>query len=190
MLLISRFINTSEIRKVSVRCLFLVIFSLIHIFPGNSLANQGNQYPATPEGVLEKFIQLDAKGKRLRGDIAAEILNLVSWTETGAEVVVLISHFKVGKATITGRTATVPVEYEEIGSTDTLGFTSSPRRRVITFKLSKDIVWKVDEPVTAPHVHWKVAITHLKQLQKMEPIRKDSLEEIIKKITEETAAKK
>lgn len=190
MLLISHFINTSEIRKLSVISMFLTVFSLIHIFPRNSLANQGNQYPSTPEGVVEKFIQLDAEGKRLSGKTSGEILKFVTWTEFGAEVIVLISTFKVGKAAINGMTATVPVEYEEWGLTDTIEFTSSHSRRVITFKLSKDAVWKIDGPVTAPHVYLKVAITYLRRLQKMEPARQDSLEEIIKKITEETETKK
>lgn len=144
-----------------------------------------NNYPPTPEAVVQKFCQLDAKGKRLSSDTMKDITDLVTWPENGGEVMVVINSFTVGKATVKGSKVTVPVDYINIGSTDTIEFSSPSRNWVnpYTYHLvKKNGMWKIDAPISAPHVHWRTAIAHLRTLQRHEPPRNAALEAIILKI--------
>jgi hypothetical protein len=165
--------------------LLLVLVFLLLLPLGIGVADQKSKYPATPEGVVQQFCQLDAEGKRLSGDTLAEITKFVNWKEAGAEVMFVIVSFKVGKATIDGNKASVPVDYRTIGSTDSIQFSEpSPKRmNPYIYKLIRSNgVWKIDAPISAPHVHWKTAIAHLRLLQKDESPRSKQLESIINEI--------
>jgi len=171
--------------RLHLLCLLVGSFFTITFFTASGSTDQGFKYPSTPEGVVQRFCQLDAEGKRLRSDTMTDILDLVTWEETGAEVMFVNDSFKVGKATIIGNKASVPVDYRTVGSTDTLEFSGQSPNWVnpYIYKLVRSGgVWKIDAPISAPHVHWKTAIAHLRELQKMEPVRSDQLELIIQKI--------
>lgn len=156
---------------------------MIWIHLGSSLANQSDAYPLTPEGVVRKFCQLDAEGYRLGSDTWTKVSPLVTWTEEAGDMIFVIGGFKVSKATILDSTAEVIVEYEVLGSTNFIEFSEAPKQKSkVTFKIVKQIGrWKIQEPITAPHVDWKTAIAHLKDLQRT-PERKEQLELIIQKI--------
>jgi hypothetical protein len=164
--------------------LLILVFSLL-LPLGIGAAGQKSKYPSTPEGVVQQFCQLDAEGKRLSGDTLAEITKFVAWEEIGGEVIFIIDSFNVGKATIDGNKASVPVDYRIIGSTDSIQFLEpSPKRmNPYIYKLIRSNgVWKIDAPLSAPHVHWKTAIAHLRLLQKDESPRSKQLESIINEI--------
>jgi hypothetical protein len=42
--------------------------------------------------------------------------------------------------------------------------------------------WKIDAPISSPHVDWKTAINYIRKLQKNEPSRSAELESIIRNI--------
>lgn len=164
--------------------LFMIIF-----FSHRGLATQGDKYPSTPEGVVEKFCQLDAEGWRLSSKTYESMLPLVTWPEeiTAGEtmrVIHLISGFKLGNPTIQDSIAKVTVEYQYLGSTDTLEFSEAKRkRRTIIFELIRqNDKWKIQKPLTAPHVSWGAGIVYLRSLQKNKSYRKEQLEVIIQKI--------
>ncbi|MBM2839039.1 MAG: hypothetical protein HW415_1664, partial [Deltaproteobacteria bacterium] len=87
--------------------------------------------------------------------------------------------------TIDGNKASIPVDYKTIGSTDSFEF-SEPSPKWInpyTYELiKKDGIWKIDSPISAPHVHWKTAIVYLKPHIKDEHSRSQQLELIINNI--------
>lgn len=176
--------KTQSIIKNTVSIFFgLAILSL---FAASECKADGkNMYPATPEDVVRKFCQLDAEGMWLQGDTMLEVEKLVTWYDAGAEVMYIIDSFKVGKATIYGDKASVPVDYKTIGSTDSFEFSEpSPKwKNPYTYELiKKGGIWKIDSPISAPHVHWKTAIVYLKPHPKDEPARITQLESIINKI--------
>jgi hypothetical protein len=168
--------------------LLVLVFSVL-LPLGIGVADQKSKYPATPGGVVQQFCQLDAEGKRLSSDTMAEITKFVTWEEIGGEVIFIIDSFNVGKATIDGNKASVPVDYRTIGSTDTIQFSEpSPKwaNPYIYRLIKKNGVWKIDAPVSAPHVHWKTAIAHLRALQRDESPRSKQLESIINEIFKAT----
>lgn len=165
-------------------------FFIILLTPVSSSAQPGN-HPPTPEEVVQKFCQLDADGMRLRGDTWRQnILPLVTWVEEAGGRIFVIDSFKVGKALINGDKATVPVDYATIGSTDFIQF-SKPSPKWVNpypYQLVKiKGAWKIDGPVSAPHVRSKITIDSLQSIQKAEPSRKAALEAIIQQI--DTATK-
>lgn len=139
----------------------------------------------TPEAVVQKFCELDAKGTRLSSETFNNIADLITWPEEGGDEMIIIDGFTVGKATYKDNKAIVPVHYNNIGSTDFLNF-SPPQRSWADPYVYKLIFinghWKIDEPISAPHVDQKTAITYIQNLQKAEPDRKASLNKIIQKI--------
>lgn len=148
------------------------------------LAEQSRGYAESPEKVVEKFCQMDSEGYRLSHETWNKISPLVAWTEEAGDVFSVISNFKVGKAIIGNSTAMVPVEYNTLGSTNTIDFTEDSKKiRKITFVIKKQNgIWKIQEPVTAPHVNWKVAIEYIMKIKKAEPAREKALNLIIQKI--------
>lgn len=175
----------TELWRLRCLCNLLLFVMSLWFLLGNGLAEPPVAYPSTPEEVVRKFCQLDAEGKRLSGDTMSDILGLVTWIETGAEVIFVISGFEVGKAIIADSMAKVPVEYHRLGSTDGIEFSEIPRKKITSYiyKLVKqNNMWKIQEPVSAPHVYWETAIAHLKGIQHREPARKEQLELIIQKI--------
>lgn len=171
-------------KKIRFKGYILCFFFAMLSFPINSIGGSGSMYPITPEGVVQKFCELDADGKRISGDTMSDILGLVNWRETGADRIAVIRDFKVGKAIITDSKAEVAVEYDVIGTTDAMEFQVITRKKIVPYKykLLKNGRWKIDEPISLPHVHWKIAIEHLKGILKSEPDRKEELEAIINKI--------
>lgn len=151
---------------------------------------QNVSYQSAPKEVIEKFCQLDAQGKRLEGGTWQQsIAPLVTWVEEAGDMIFIISDYKIGKAEILDSTAKVPVKYSYLGSTDFIGFSRADKRsNTIIFELVKQKgEWKIERPITAPHVLWKEAIAYLRVLQNDEPQRKKQLDNIIRKI--EKAAK-
>jgi hypothetical protein len=168
------YINTLSLQLI-VLCLFLTVCG----------AENTKNYPLTPEAVVQKFCELDAKGDRLSADTMNNISHLVAWTDEGGEVMFVIDSFTVGKAAIKDGKATVPVHYTNLGSTDFIDFSMPSPKWVNPYVYQlvlKNGKWKMDAPVSAPHVDWKTAITYLRRLQKREPARQASLENIIRKI--------
>jgi len=142
----------------------------------------------SPEEVVQKFCHLDAEGKRLSGDTWIEIAKFTTLVEDSGEMMVIIEGFKVDNATISDNTATVSVDYQLIGSTDTIEFTKPSKKwaNPYIYRLVKqDSVWKIDAPISAPHVYWEIVVSHLKELQKREPVRREQLESIINQIINE-----
>jgi hypothetical protein len=158
---------------------------LILLMPVCSSAEQYD-HPLTPEEVVQKFCQLDADGMRLSGDTWRQrILPLVTWTEEAGGMIFVIDSYKVGKAKVNGDKATVPVDYVTIGSTDYIQFSNPSPKWVNPYSyhlVKKNGAWKIDGPLSAPHVHLKITIDSLRRLQKEEPSRKSALEAIIQKI--------
>jgi len=160
-------------------------FLLILLTPVYSSAQLDND-SSTPEEVVQKFCQLDADGMRLRGDTWRQsILPLVTWVEEAGDVIFIIDRFKVGKAKVNGDKATVPVDYVTIGSTNFIQFSNPSPKWLNPYPyqlVKKKGVWKIDGPISAPHVHFKIAIDSLRTLQKAESARKAALEAIIQQI--------
>jgi hypothetical protein len=168
------YINTLLLQLI-ILCLFLTACG----------TEDRKNYPQTPEAVVQKFCELDAKGDRLSADTMNNISDLVAWTDVGGEVMFIIDGFAVGKAAIKDSKATVPVHYINLGSTDFIDFSMpSPKwaNPYVYQLVLKNGKWKMDAPVSGPHVDWKTAITYLRKLQKREPARQASLENIIRKI--------
>lgn len=146
------------------------------------------QYDAVqkdPRQIMSLFCKLDADGARLSSDTRRDIEQLLDWGEEGGyDEMVVIKSFKIHKEYIRKSTATVSVEYNVLGSTDSVDFSAVPgKKKVINFSLERiDGRWKIKEPIIAPHVNWRKAIDHLRLLQRNEPSRKKKLEGIIKKI--------
>jgi len=139
-------------------------------------------FQLSPKNVVERFCELDAKGLRLSSDTRREIDKLLAWgEEEGYDEMVVIKAFKVNKEEIRKSSATVSVEYHLLGLTDSFEFTGvSDKIRVVNFRLErKDGLWKIKDPIIAPHVNWRNAINHLRLLQRDEPSRKKQLEGII-----------
>jgi hypothetical protein len=165
--------------------MFIVLLIAFDSF-GGGVQDMSSQ--SSPKDVVEKFCKLDAAGSRLSSDTrkTTNIESLLAWGEEGGyDEMIVIKNFKVNKAVITDSVATVTVEYNVLGSTDIFKFSKETNRHSkIEFKLLKQNAhWKIKEPVIAPHVHWKTAINHMRLLQKDEPVRKEQLESVIKKIT-------
>lgn len=171
--------------KIIMAIFLNLTFLLILLMPVYSSA-QENNHPSTPEEVVQKFCQLDADGMRLRGDTwRKSVLPLVTQVEEAGDMIFVIESFKVGKATLNGDKATVPVDYVTIGSTDFIQFSNPSPKWVNPYPyqlVKKNGVWKIDGPISAPHVHSKTTIDSLRTLQKEEPSRKTALEAIIQKI--------
>ena len=188
--------NKKEILGYSFLNLLVRVISLfiILVLTKDTLANNKDKYSAIPLKVVENFCLLDAQGKRLKGETwQKSIAPLVTWPEEAGDMIFVISDYKIGKAKILDSTATVSVSYRYLGSTDFIKFSEYVKNveqtRTITFKLVKENgVWKIKEPITAPHVYWKETVSYLRKLQNEEPLRKKQLESIIKKI--EKAAKR
>lgn len=160
-------------------------FLFVLVMPVCSSAQPYN-HPSTPEDIVQKFCQLDADGMRLRGDTWRQrVLPLVTWTEEAGDMIFIIESFKVSKATVNGDKATVPVDYVTIGSTDFIQFANPSPKWVNTYSyqlVKKNGLWKIDAPISGPHVHWKTTIADLRTLQKNEPSRSAALEAIIQNI--------
>lgn len=139
----------------------------------------------TPEDVVQKFCQLDAKGSRLSSETFSNVVDLITWPEEGGDEMVVIDSFTVGKAIYKDGKASVPVYYNNIGSTDFTDF-SPPKptwpNPYVYQLVIKNGQWRIDEPVSSPHVDWKAAISYIQNLQKAEPDRKAPLKKIIQKI--------
>ncbi len=176
MLALNKMINRRHYLSVQFICLFLFV-SLCVAADRNSTV--------TPEAIVHKFCELDAKGTRLSSETFNNIADLITWPEEGGDEMIIINGFTVGKATYKDNKAIVPVHYNNLGSTDFFDF-SPPKRswaNPYVYKLIlKNGHWKIDEPVSAPHVDWKTAITYIKNLQKAEPDRKAYLNKIVQKI--------
>jgi hypothetical protein len=139
----------------------------------------------TPAEVVQRFCQLDAEGTRLNGTTLANITPLIGWTDMGGDVVFVIESFKIGKASINGSSAIVLVEHEMLGSTSFIDEFSEKLKgkHTTTFKLFKEGgLWKIYAPVTAPHIYWKTAIAHIRDITGSEPVRNEQLKGIIRKI--------
>jgi hypothetical protein len=172
-------INKLHINILSAKLVILFLFVTV------CGAADGKIYPLTPEAVVQKFCELDAKGNRLTTETMDNIADLITWTEKAGEVIIVIDSFIVGKAAVKDGKATVPVEYTNLGSTDFIDFSmpSPSWVNLYVYQLVlKNEVWKIDTPISAPHVYSKVAITYLRRLQKDEPSRRTVLERIIRSI--------
>ena len=183
----SKIQESKNITRLSKLILFCILLSLCRygFFSDKGWANQPDEYPSTPEGVVQKFCKLDDEGKRLASDTWGSIVPFVTWPEEAGDMIFVIAGFKVGRATIADTTAKVPVEYKVLGSTDFIEFLEATQKRATpyVYNLIKQIgKWKIQGPVSAPHVHWETAIAHLKEIQRSEPVRKEQLELIIQKI--------
>jgi hypothetical protein len=99
------------------------------------------------------------------------------------EGVHLIMGFKVGRSTIVGMKATVPVEYENLGTTDSIELTPAILSKYTpNFELIKQKgVWKINE-YREPHVHWKTIVAYLRNLKRDDPERNEQLETHIQAI--------
>lgn len=139
---------------------------------------------SSPEDVVNTFCQLDSAGARLSTASWTTIAPFVGWAEeAGAEVISVITTFKIIKSDVFKTKANMTVEYTYLGSTDSIRFLESTTRRTIIFKLIKsNDNWKIIAPVTAPHVEWTHVIEHLKTLGTAEPSRKKKLDFIITQI--------
>jgi hypothetical protein len=144
-----------------------------------------NSFQFSPENVVEKFCELDAKGLRLSSDTRGEIDKLLAWgEEEGYDEMSIIEGFRVDEAKLINSKAIVPAVYRMVGSTDAVSFSKTPNSKkkiVINYKLEKQAgAWKITEPVVAPFVNWNVAVNHLKLLQRSETTRKKQLDLLIK----------
>lgn len=159
-------------------------FICLFIFVSLCVAADRNTTVA-PEAIVQKFCELDAKGTRLSSETFNNIVDLITWPEEGGDEMIVIESFTVGKATYKNGKASVPVYYVNIGSTDFMDF-STPKTTwanpYVYQLLLKNGHWKIDEPISSPHVDWKTAITYIQNLQKSEPDRKAPLQKIIQKI--------
>lgn len=182
--------NRSGFCKLIYICFVVIGLSIIFYFLQDVRANSGRKYPSSPVRVVQELCELDAQGKRLRGEIWQQyIAPLVTWQEEAGDMIFIVSDYKIGKAKILDSRAKVPVEYSCLGSTDFISFSMAEKQtKTITYELIKQKgAWKIERPITAPHVLWKETITFLRALQKDEPQRKKQLDNIIQKI--EKAAK-
>jgi hypothetical protein len=164
--------------------LLCIILLILLVFSNISLANHDETSILSPADIVRRFCKLDSEGQRLSSETFASILPLVTWEEEAGDVIFVILGYKIGIPIIVNSTATVSVEYQYLGSTDSIGFTDDQKRkRIINFKLVKQNgIWKIKEPVTAPHVYWETAIKYLKTISNYEPMRTKQIETIIKMI--------
>jgi hypothetical protein len=198
MLTTKEYNNLKAIGKLS--CLFSlllvtpVLLMVLVVLPSSSYANSPKTDHLTPAEVVQRFCQLDANGNRLNSMTWRNISPLVAWTNAIGDFMFIISNFKIGKTEISGSSAIVSVEYEFLGSTRFISdlseiseidvFSERMRGKHTTiFSLWKEGgAWKIYGPMTAPHVHWKTAIAHIRDIARSEPARNAQLEDITQTI--------
>ncbi|PIV20898.1 MAG: hypothetical protein COS40_10205 [Deltaproteobacteria bacterium CG03_land_8_20_14_0_80_45_14] len=170
--------------------LFYLIFGLVvWIIANCSSANQTDTNSSSPDDVVKRFCKLDSEGKRLSSRTWGSFLPLVTWAEeiTAGEsikVIHIIENFNIENTLVHDSIASVFVRYNYLGVTDTVEFSKPLKQeQVIEFRLLKqNRIWKIKEPVIAPHVNWESAIEYLKPAIDERPERKKQLELIIEKI--------
>jgi hypothetical protein len=148
---------------------------------------QGGPVPKPPREVVLEYCRLDADGALTSSEGWPAISPLFVWPDApGWDSFVVIRSYKVGKVKVTGRFASVPVTYEEVGLLD-----STPRFQpschsggackvttTVVFHLllsskhwvmdkegnpdhedgSGPAVWKINAPQNGPHVSYQRAL--------------------------------
>jgi hypothetical protein len=143
--------------------------------------------PKSPREVVAEYCRLDAEGALTSSDGWPTISPLFVWPDApGWDSFVVIRSYKVGKQKVTGRFASVPVTYEEVGILD-----STPRFQpschsggacnvttTVTFHLvysnkhwvmdkednpdheeaGGPAVWKINAPQNGPHISYERAL--------------------------------
>jgi len=118
-------------------------------------------YPATPEGVVETYCQVDFNGG---GDYWNRIKKYTVWEDApGWDTTILVLGYNVRKIKEDNNRAQVIVEYYTVGEYywDAIGpvFKEIKKKEVLIFKLiKKDKVWKIENPQEPPHLNDGVLI--------------------------------
>lgn len=123
----------------------------------------GARAETDPAAVVEAFCRLDAEGKRLAAESFPEMFVLATAVEVEREGrMVVIAGYTVGAAAIDRETATVAVEYDELGAMNAMVFERRRRKQTVTFRLIQTASgWLITDWVAVPRVLGSAAIGFL-----------------------------
>lgn len=131
---------------------------------------RNDEYPATPEKVVEEYVRKDSLGARISGNRFPEITDLYTWQEAGFDVAIIITGYSIEALDIGQDAARISVTYQELG--EFLPFEFRPDKKEVTeiFTLKKDgNGWRITEPEIFPHVLLDSMIEDLERDHEIDP---------------------
>jgi hypothetical protein len=172
-------IAMSKTYKKSISLLFLVLLAA-------SCNSQERQEPSaptpkiqdngqvTPEAIVKAFCAFDAKGKRFFRSLSEQehsyYRSLVHWKQDRDwNKAVMISSYKVGKIMQLQDTGEIIVTYQVKGKYSPDVTDIYEKEEKIKYRLAKtETGWKIQGPVTPPHVYPEKLIMNLEKRSKIE----------------------
>lgn len=130
----------------------------------------GDYIAPSPKEIVERYLELDAKGKYLTQEGRAEMARLAGGPPESNQVVFtthVISGYRILSSKIVSDTATVIVEYDDVGSIveDFYKFNSRRRKSKFNFKLQKNpqSIWEISS-YPAPNMSVDTVAQHLEEV--------------------------
>ncbi len=118
------------------------------------LPHASGKYPRTPTEVVRLYCDFDLKTGRISTANFAKLPPLVTWeAEPGWDTVTVVSSFKVLAAKQSQDRAMVTVKWGVLGHAEGENVTKDQKSEVIDYQLIRvKGLWKIEAPVTPPHV--------------------------------------
>ncbi|PYU35098.1 MAG: hypothetical protein DMG28_03845 [Acidobacteria bacterium] len=118
-----------------------------------------------PKDVVKEYCRLDFEGARLSSDTRSQVASLIAWEEErGWDQAVIVSKYRVTNVVVRGNHATARVEFKVLGRLEgDEPFVLGRRVEAVHFGLERtEDVWKIENPIIAPHVSVHSMIQHVR----------------------------
>lgn len=126
---------------------------------------RGERQRLRPKDVVKEYCRLDFEGARLSSETRSQVASLIAWEEErGWDQAVIVSKYRVTNVVVRGNHATARVEFKVLGRLEgDEPFVPGRRLEAVHFGLERaEDVWKIENPIIAPHVSVRSMIQHLR----------------------------
>jgi hypothetical protein len=130
-----------------------------------------------PQALVAQFVEADAQGLQTSSEDWPLVQRFTNWTDgPGWDFVLVAKSHAIGRATVAGEAATVPVTYHLVGTLSSIASTACPggacnsleqpkaKQLTVNYRLKKtDSTWVIEAPQSAPVVNAAFAYKHAMQ---------------------------